>query len=101
MISCSVSLFLFVSGRANKLLAKSYDVVGIDVSHYQGKIDWNMIEKQKIDFAFIKATEGSSHIDECFEDNWSNAQDTSLKIGAYHFFSFESSGKKQAKLFLK
>ena len=34
-----------------------YSVVGVDVSRYQGVIDWDMIEAQNIDFAFIKATE--------------------------------------------
>ena len=38
-------------------------------------------------------------MDRCFEANWKGASDTTLRIGAYHFFSFESSGENQAKLF--
>lgn len=82
------------------IFAEKYDVTGVDVSHYQGEIDWDKLAKQNIDFAFIKATEGSSHIDECFYDNWQEAQKTSLYIGAYHFFSFDSDGEKQARLFI-
>ena len=42
-----------------------YSVMGVDVAHYQGVIDWNKLEEQGVDFAFIKATEGSGHVD-CF-----------------------------------
>ena len=77
-----------------------YKVRGVDVSSYQGDIDWNVLSLQRIDFAYIKATEGSSTVDRCFEANWTNASKTPLRIGAYHFFSFESSGENQAKLFI-
>ena len=77
-----------------------YKVRGVDVSSYQGDIDWNVLSLQGIDFAYIKATEGSSTVDRCFEANWTNASKTPLRIGAYHFFSFESSGENQAKLFI-
>ncbi len=79
---------------------RKYPVRGIDVSRYQGKINWQKISKQKITFAFIKATEGSNHIDDKFSYNWKKALDTDLKIGAYHFFSFDSPGKSQAKNFI-
>ena len=78
---------------------KGYKVKGVDVSSYQGDIDWDVLSAQGIEFAYIKATEGSKTVDRCFEANWKGASDTSLRIGAYHFFSFESSGENQAKLF--
>ena len=53
-----------------------YDTVGIDVSRYQGEIDWQEFASQNISFAFIKATEGSNHVDEYFADNWLNVADT-------------------------
>lgn len=77
-----------------------YPVRGVDVSSYQGDIDWAVLSGQGIEFAFIKATEGSSFVDECFEKNWANACETDLSIGAYHFFSFESSGRAQAENFI-
>ncbi|RKM54347.1 glycoside hydrolase family 25 [Butyrivibrio sp. X503] len=76
---------------------KKYPVRGVDVSSYQGVIDWNELSGRNIDFAYIKATEGSSHVDPYFNDNWNNAKETELCIGAYHFFSFESSGEDQAQ----
>lgn len=80
---------------------KEFPINGIDISHYQGEIDWSMIEDQNVDFAFIKATEGSGNIDKCFKLNWKNAQDSDLAIGAYHFFSFDSSVETQADNYIK
>lgn len=78
-----------------------YPVRGIDVSSYQGVIDWEKIERQKISFAFIKATEGSGFTDEYFAENYKNSAQTDIRIGAYHFFSFDSPGKTQAENFIK
>lgn len=83
-------------------IKRKYPVKGIDVSHYQGDIDWKEVEeKMDITFAFIKATEGSSYVDEMFSKNWEEASKTKIYIGAYHFFSFDSSGEKQAEHFIK
>ena len=76
-----------------------YPIRGVDVSEYQGDIDWSVLATRDIDFAFIKATEGSSYTDEHFSENWENASKTDLRIGAYHFFSLESSGKSQTEHF--
>lgn len=73
-----------------------YPVRGVDVSSYQGLIDWDVLASQGIDFAFIKATEGSSFTDPRFVDNIRDAQQTGLRIGAYHFFSYDSGGRTQA-----
>lgn len=54
-----------------------------------------------MDFAFIKSTEESSHVDQHFENNWKEAKGTSLRTGAYHFFSFDSSGVTQSQNFIK
>lgn len=93
-------LFLNKIIKINPAFADRYELHGVDVSHYQGTIDWEKLAGQKVDFAFIKATEGSSHLDECFYDNWQAAGKTDLYIGAYHFFSFDSEGKKQAEFFM-
>ena len=77
-----------------------YTIKGVDVSEYQGDIDWQILSNQDIQFAFIKATEGSSYVDPNFLDNFTNALNTNLRVGAYHFFSFESSGKTQAENFI-
>jgi lysozyme len=80
----------------NRIFAAGYEVKGVDVAHYQGEIDWTTLASQGIDFAWIKATEGTSHVDPRFADNWARAHETGLLVGAYHFMSFESSGTAQA-----
>ena len=93
-------LVLHKNIRVTPAFVRKYELCGIDVSHYQGNIDFAQIKEQGIDFVFIKATEGSSHKDECFDENWENVQETELFAGAYHFFSFDSSGKMQANHFI-
>lgn len=80
---------------------QKYSVFGVDVSRYQGVIDWNALQQQDVKFAFIKATEGSGHVDEYVSENLENAGDTDIKISCYHFFSFDSSGETQAENFIK
>lgn len=77
-----------------------YPVRGVDVSSYQGDIDWQVLSSQNIDFAFIKATEGSSFVDPYFIYNYSEAQKCGISVGAYHFFSYDSKGLSQAKNFI-
>ena len=77
-----------------------FTVKGVDVSSYQGNIDWPLLASQDIDFAYIKATEGSASQDRCFSQNWQEASQTGIRIGAYHFFSFESAGQTQAQNFI-
>ncbi len=86
----------------NAISSSHYDVRGADVSSYQGEIDWQVLADQEdISFAFIKATEGSSYVDPRFDYNYTEAQKTHLRVGAYHFFSFDSAGKTQAENFIK
>lgn len=84
---------------------EGYEIQGIDISHYQGDIDWEalrnaMIQKSPIRFVIIKATEGTSIVDENFEDNFYNAREYGFIRGAYHFYSIKSDAKAQAYFFL-
>ncbi len=81
----------------NRIFASTYPVRGADVSTYQGAIDWPVLAKQDLDFAILKATEGSTDKDSRFDQNWAEARKTPLIVGAYHFFSFDSSGAAQAR----
>ncbi|GIG21705.1 glycoside hydrolase family 25 [Cellulomonas chitinilytica] len=81
----------------NRAFAARYEVRGIDVSAHQGEVDWPTVARQGVDFAYVKATEGSSFVDARFEDNVREARAAGLLVGAYHFFSFESSGEAQAE----
>lgn len=84
----------------NGFSADKYSVKGVDVSSYQGDIDWDTLSKQDISFAFIKATEGSSFVDKNFTYNFEQAQGASLAVGVYHFFSYDSEGSAQAEHFI-
>ena len=107
-----VTVFLIISGVAlycmvwngviilNGLSAVKYPVKGIDVSSYQGEIDWQALSDENISFAFIKATEGSSFVDKKFAYNFEEAQKAHLAVGAYHFFSYDSAGITQAQNFI-
>ena len=98
--TCGIIYLLYVGILIpNKLFIKSDSIIGCDVSRYQGTIQWEKLPEQGISFSFIKATEGSTYIDPFFETNWEQASQTDLYIGAYHFFSFESSGNVQAQHF--
>ncbi len=102
IILCIIAGFLVFNGVIilNGFSAKKYQVKGIDVSSYQGKIDWEELSRQNVSFAFIKATEGSSTVDKNFSYNFEEAQKTSIFVGAYHFFSYDSKGKTQAENFI-
>ena len=94
-----VALGLVYTG-AWQLNHPSQPVRGVDVSHYQGQIDWPVLASQGLQFVFIKATEGSASLDERFADNWAGAQAAGLRVGAYHFFSYDTPGASQAENFI-
>ncbi|MEF3364927.1 GH25 family lysozyme [Methylocystis sp. 9N] len=60
-------------------------VHGIDVSKYQGDIDWQAVKESGVSFAFIKATEGGDRTDSKFAYNWAAAKAAGVPRGAYHF----------------
>ncbi|MCM1120677.1 MAG: glycoside hydrolase family 25 protein [bacterium] len=100
LTSVSVILIAFKIIKIPPYLAAQYPMQGVDVSHYQGEIEWERIREQGIDFAFIKATEGSSFVDDRFAANWKEARSAGLYVGAYHFFSFDSPASSQAEHFI-
>ena len=87
-------------------IPSGYEIHGIDVSKYQGNINWKEVKDMnvsgiRIGFAFIKATEGINNIDPAFRRNWQNAAEACMCKGAYHFFIAGKSGKKQATNFIE
>ncbi|MBQ8158594.1 MAG: glycoside hydrolase family 25 protein [Prevotella sp.] len=83
-----------------------YEIHGIDISHYQGTIDWEvlrnqgMIDKCPIRFVMIKATEGSSRVDPKFKDNFEQSLEYGFTRGAYHFYSIHSEARQQAQFYI-
>jgi GH25 family lysozyme M1 (1,4-beta-N-acetylmuramidase) len=73
---------------------------GIDVSHYQGAIDWEKVASADITFVSIKATEGSSYTDPDFEYNWKASLRAGIVRTAYHFAHPSISASDQAVYFV-
>ncbi len=86
---------------------EGFEIHGIDVSHHQGEIDWEvlhnngMIDKYPVRFVMIKATEGASNVDKRFEENFRQAREYGFVRGAYHFWSTTSTGRAQAEHFMR
>jgi len=79
---------------------QAYPVWGVDVSNWQGDIDWPVMAREGMDFVFIKATEGQAFTDARFAENWQGSREAGLLTGAYHFLSGSSTGAKQAAHFI-
>lgn len=86
---------------SNNNVHLNYPIWGIDVSHHQGTINWERVKEQGVGFAYIKATEGGDFKDRLFMSNFQRAKNLGITVGAYHFFTFCRSGKKQANNFTK
>lgn len=69
----------------NKVCAAGETVKGVDVSHYQPKVDWKGLKAEGYQFAFLKASEGLSYVDKLFAGHRKNAKAAGLLVGAYHF----------------
>lgn len=83
-----------------------FDVHGIDISHYQGSIDWDKLAQNReadfpLHFIFMKATEGGDHGDDTFKANFAEAGKRGFIRGAYHFFSPKTDPLKQADFFIR
>jgi lysozyme len=76
-----------MTGRAGglTLAAPAAIVRGIDVSHWQGPIDWSRVAATGRAFAFLKATDDTDYVDPTFSFNRAQAKANGLAVGAYHF----------------
>ncbi|MFE3516338.1 GH25 family lysozyme [Streptomyces sp. NPDC059166] len=91
-------LELEAEGAASPLATQ---LPGIDVSHYQGSINWASVKSAGIKFAYIKATESTTYTDPQFSTNYTNAHTRQVIRGAYHFARPNlSGGAAQANYFV-
>jgi lysozyme len=87
-------------------IPRKYYLHGIDVSSYQGKIDWKKVSQMeydgiKISFSFVKATEGVTLVDSYYQRNWLESKQNNVIRGAYHYFKPLKSGLWQAKFMMQ
>ena len=122
-IVCGASLFLIVAACAiyyffigpyscrlrmlhsEPTYPEGYNIRGIDISHYQGEIRWDVLRNASINndpvrFVFIKATEGVTLMDDNFNENFYQARQNDFVRGVYHFFTPDCSAERQARFFL-
>ncbi|MBD8554837.1 glycoside hydrolase family 25 protein [Rhizobium sp. CFBP 8762] len=78
-----------------------HDIHGIDISKWQGDIDWRQVRNSGVAFAFIKATEGKDRVDDRFAEHWQNARAAGIPYAPYHFYYFCSSADDQADWFIR
>lgn len=74
---------------------------GIDVSDWQGYIDYSQVADSGIEVVYIRASEGFSYVDSQFENNYTNAKSAGLKVGFYHYLTARTidEAKLQAQFF--
>lgn len=78
-----------------------HDIHGIDVSKWNGAIDWSLVKKSGVAFAFIKATEGKDMLDPRFHEYWQAAGKAGVPHAPYHFYYFCSTADEQAEWFIR
>jgi lysozyme len=74
-------------------------LLGIDVSKYQGAVNWHAVAGSSVKFAFARATQDTSYVDPWFVKNWAGIQEVGLYRGAYHYGRPGSDPESQAAHF--
>jgi lysozyme len=77
-----------------------HDIHGIDVSKWNGDIDWPAVRKSGVSFVFMKATEGKDRLDARFDEYWKGARSAGIAHAPYHFYYFCSTADDQADWFI-
>lgn len=80
--------------------SENQGVVGIDVSHFQGTVDWRQVAAGSVGFGFAKATDGTEFVDPMFARNRDGMRAAGIPCGAYHFFRASRDAASQARLFV-
>jgi lysozyme len=101
MVISVIAVWTYNAGLWRFHHPSQYPIVGVDVSHHQGEIDWAVVRSHDVSFAYIKATEGGDFVDPLFERNWREAARAGIVRGAYHFFSLCRDPETQAQNFLR
>ncbi len=94
---------LLTAGSVLAATALAHADDGIDISHYQGSVNWSKVKADDITFAFMKATEGTSYADPTLATNWSGAEKVGIYRAAYHFArpsTASGSAAAQARFFV-
>ncbi len=74
--------------------------LGLDVSHWQGDIDWEKVHNAGYSFVFVKSSQGTGYVDPKFATNVKNAYAAGMQVGAYHFATPSDSAIAEADHFV-
>ena len=81
-------------------IPRRYPVHGVDLSRFQAQVDWPTARANGVNFAFLKATEGSDGVDPLFRSHWTGAAAAGVARGAYHVFYHCRPAIEQARWFI-
>jgi len=81
--------------------AESASAYGIDISHHTEAVPWSEIKSARINYVYMKASQGARNRDASLETHWAAATAAGVTCGAYHFLSAGVPGRDQGAYFLK
>lgn len=94
----AVSIFYIKSNNSYAIQnATELEYKGIDVSNWQGYINYEEVKNAGIEVAYIKASQGSNIKDAYFDINYENAKQNGIKVGFYHFLTATNEEEAQAE----
>nr|WP_257793757.1 GH25 family lysozyme [Lacticaseibacillus kribbianus] len=100
VVAAVVAAALGVRAWQRRGLAR-YPVAGVVLDQSAGHQDFAALGDAGVDFAYLKATQGASYFDDAFTVNYDRSVGAAVRIGVYHYFSFDSTPEAQATQFLK
>lgn len=105
---CFTPLFVWVAKHPKDVLHGNENCnksnIGIDISHHQGVVNWSKVssfEDDKIEFVYIKSTEGASFKDANYHSNVLSAHKKGFLVGSYHYFKTTSTAQNQFDNFIE
>ena len=98
-----ITMMFFVNVNMEYALTPSSEeqYQGIDVSDWQGYIDYSRVKSSGIEIVYIKSSQGSNIKDPYFDINYENAKANGLRVGFYHFLTATNAteAEQQARFF--
>jgi lysozyme len=86
--------------EALSVCAKGATLKGVDVSVYQGTVNWSQVKSSGRAFAFARTSDGLNHPDTKFSQNWPAMKTAGIVRGVYQFFRPGQDPKAQAQMML-
>ena len=94
-----ITLMIFINVNLTYAITPQSELQyqGIDVSNWQGYIDYSQVKQAGIEVVYIKASQGSDFKDPYFDINYENAKANGLKVGFYHFLTATTTRRSRTR----